>query len=304
MIMNQSQNIKIIESICLKKSITDLQFRGEIHPKLFSHKGMFILFDDLTSLDYLTTTNCYDSIMGAFNSKYSHRSWYKEVSSAIHKADIDHADGAYSDLIASFQRLVANSNIKKLKDSLSHSYEDFIHTVQEIHAVHTNNNLTENSSKTLKEAYILGIGARHIVFPTPFFKLNHLLDGGYISGRLHLIGARTSVGKTSIATELTAYIATHKPETNPIFISLEMSYGEMSKRFMMSLGIKENATLEEILSSLKDYKTLHIACQATATILSIESLIKSKKSKFLVIDYIGLINYAQTDNKADPLYKN
>lgn len=65
---------------------------------------------------------------------------------------------------------------------------------------------------------------------TPFRDLNEVLDGGLLRKKLTVIGARPSVGKSTVALDLARHAS--KTGARVLFISLEMDEKELSSRYL------------------------------------------------------------------------
>lgn len=135
-----------------------------------------------------------------------------------------------------------------------------------------------------------------------FKKVNRIL-GGLQPGKMYIIGARPSMGKSALAMNISEYVS---KESNVLFMSLEMSKKEYAQRLMIGrAGIDVNKvntgtiTDEEIarvklqkeyLDSLHLYIETKSPCKISDIELAIINLISTRGScDLVVIDYLQLL---------------
>lgn len=135
-----------------------------------------------------------------------------------------------------------------------------------------------------------------------FKKVNYAL-GGLQPGKMYIIGARPSMGKSALAMNISEYVAKDK---NVLFVSLEMSKKEYAQRLMIGrAGIDINkvntGTIsdEEIarvklqkdyLDSLNLFIETKSPCRVSDIELAIINLISTRGScDLVVIDYLQLL---------------
>lgn len=137
---------------------------------------------------------------------------------------------------------------------------------------------------------------------TGFPSLNHYI-GGLQKGKLYIVGARPSMGKSSFVMNVAEYVAkTH----NVLFISLEMSRKEYAQRMLFSranvdvnkinCGTITDDDIERVskqkheLDNLKLYIETKTPCRVSDIELAIINLQASRGScDLVVVDYLQLL---------------
>lgn len=140
-----------------------------------------------------------------------------------------------------------------------------------------------------------------IVYKTGFIDLDDLLGGGLEPGKLMIIGARPSVGKSAIALNIGLSMATVHPTA---FMSMEMPYSDVADRQFAILGKVKMQQLRQPKQGLEWERVVDAAERSKATkffvtdktslnINGVRSFARRMKRKHdlhvLVIDYIGLM---------------
>lgn len=132
--------------------------------------------------------------------------------------------------------------------------------------------------------------------------LNYYL-GGLQKGKIYIIGARASMGKSALAMNISEYVAR---KNNVLFISLEMDRREYAQRLMFSRAgiditlvntgrvtdeqIEKVKQQEEYLKSLNLYIETKTPCKVSDIELSIIKLKSTKGScDLVVVDYLQLL---------------
>lgn len=151
--------------------------------------------------------------------------------------------------------------------------------------------------------------------PTGIRALDNNLSG-LIGGKIYLLGARPSMGKSALAQQIAEYVAENK---QVLFFSLEMSTKEYTSRsiYRRSGFNQEHLTnqkdrQEEILTAFSKAGTeltnlkLHIIDDSNATLKTVEKNILQCKQQFgtcdlVVIDYLQLME--PTDKRITDDYK-
>lgn len=147
--------------------------------------------------------------------------------------------------------------------------------------------------------------SQHLV-PTGFPELDRVI-GGFQPGRLYIIGARTSVGKTALCTTLARNVAeTGRPV---LAVSMEMSGEELANRIVsasadVALSFIDNGTvsdseLQRIIANAEKLARLNLSIldREQVTIASIASRARRVKRNrgglaLIAIDYLQLIEPA------------
>lgn len=140
-------------------------------------------------------------------------------------------------------------------------------------------------------------------FPTGFSELDNILSG-LCSGRLYLLGARPSMGKSALAQQIAETVA---QDHNVLFFSLEMSIEEYSQRAIyrrsgynqehLTRGIiPREQILDKFAEVSEELSNLHlnIIDDAKTTLKTIERNILDCQVQFgscdlIVIDYLQLM---------------
>lgn len=143
-----------------------------------------------------------------------------------------------------------------------------------------------------------------------FPSLNYFL-GGLQKGKLYIIGARPSMGKSALAMNISEHIA---QTSNVLFISLEMSKKEYAQRLMFSrAGIDVNKintgditdedivrvkSQKEYLDSLHLYIETKTPCKVSDIELAMINLQSTKGScDLVVVDYLQLLSPTTKNSK-------
>lgn len=139
--------------------------------------------------------------------------------------------------------------------------------------------------------------------PTGIHALDNQLSG-LIGGKMYLLGARPSMGKSALAQQIAEYIAQNK---QVLFFSLEMSTKEYTSRsiyrragFNQEHLTRDKSRKDEILKAFATAGTelsglkLHIIDDSNATLRTVEKNILQCKQQYgscdlVVIDYLQLM---------------
>lgn len=151
--------------------------------------------------------------------------------------------------------------------------------------------------------------------PTGIKQLDNQLSG-FIGGKLYLLGARPSMGKSALAQQIAEYVAQSK---QTLFFSLEMSIKEYTSRsvyrrsgFNQEFLTRSSDRKDEILEAFAQAGTelnnlkLHIIDDSNATLQTVEKNILQCKQQFgscdlVIIDYLQLME--PTDKRITDDYK-
>ncbi len=127
--------------------------------------------------------------------------------------------------------------------------------------------------------------------PTGFKNLDFQMNGGFIKGTLATIGARPSTGKTTFAIN----IASHNPDLNILFFSLEMSGRMIYDRLIADranidykyTGLHQ-VQFETVKSVLNKYQNLKIV-DDVSSVENIVNIIYNCKPDLAIIDFVQII---------------
>jgi len=145
---------------------------------------------------------------------------------------------------------------------------------------------------------------------TGFHNLDYVL-GGLQKGKLYIIGARPSMGKSALAMNISEHIAKYK---NVLFISLEMGKKEYAQRIMfgragvnisqVNSGTVTDEQIELVkeqkkyLDSLNLYIETKTPCKVSDIELSIINLQSTRGScDLVVVDYLQLLSPSARSGK-------
>lgn len=155
-------------------------------------------------------------------------------------------------------------------------------------------------------------GHTDLIIPTPFTRLNDMMGGGLREGHYTIIAARPSVGKTSLAHNIAAFVAA---QNIPIGIfSLEMSSVEIVERMACSMAHVDSSLLrlnrlnqDEFVSVSEAVGILagmpiYIDDSPTLTDAQLRSRCKTMADKYgvkmIVVDYLQLLtSSAKSENR-------
>ena len=145
---------------------------------------------------------------------------------------------------------------------------------------------------------------------TGFNKLNHILNGGFYKKQLVVIGARPSVGKTSIAQQM--ILKASDSGKKCLFISLEVDKKNVFLKFVSNMvsidGYKlqirkfNQSELESIKQAKKNLRELNIYVNDSSSlnVSQIENIIKKQLEiepvDMVFIDYIQIIRFLNQGN--------
>jgi replicative DNA helicase len=143
-----------------------------------------------------------------------------------------------------------------------------------------------------------------------FNKLDNILNGGFHKKQLVVVGARPSVGKTSIAQQF--ILEAGKQKKKALFLSLEVDKKNVFLKFVSNLVSIEGWKLqtkklnqsefEAIKTAKEDLRNMKIFVNDSSSlnILQIENIIKKQLEieniDIVFIDYIQIIRYQQQNN--------
>lgn len=203
-----------------------------------------------------------------------------------------------------------NQDVDKVGYNIYSSAQDIINRVSTTKFQTLSNgivNLFDNMEMLLKEnKSIMGL-------ETSFPKLDKLLNG-LCPGRLYLLAARPSIGKSALAQQITEEVAKNK---NVLFFSLEMGVDEYTQRAIYRRSgynqdsitqniISKDTILDAFAQASADIEKLHINLvdDSKCTLSTIERNIQeciaiNKSCDLVVIDYLQLM---KSDNKKDRDY--
>lgn len=148
-------------------------------------------------------------------------------------------------------------------------------------------------------------------WPTGLTDLDDYLEGGLQPGRLVIVGARPSMGKTALALTIAVHLAAERPVA---FLSMEMSHAEVRDRLTAMLGNVSMSSVQRpaagagiqwdrVVDGVERAKTLQlrISDQGGLNINQVRAKARAAKRKgglsVLVVDYIGLMT--GLDSKAN-----
>jgi replicative DNA helicase len=145
-----------------------------------------------------------------------------------------------------------------------------------------------------------------VLMPSPWRSLNDAI-GGFAAGRLYIIGARPSVGKSAIAAQIGYELAQHGAV---VFATMEMDRGEVYSRIVsQQAGLaygerewwsaQEHATEREWLAQhRRDIRVLDSGTQTVASIRAASrSVARETPVAAVIIDYLHLLSSARAENE-------
>lgn len=146
---------------------------------------------------------------------------------------------------------------------------------------------------------------------TGYPSLNYYL-GGLQKGKIYIIGARASMGKSALAMNLAEYISKDK---NVLFISLEMDRREYAQRLMLSrAGVDINTVnsgrisdeqIEKVKQQAEYLKSLNLfietktPCKVSDVELALINLQSTKgQCDLIIVDYLQLLTPTSRSGKS------
>lgn len=150
---------------------------------------------------------------------------------------------------------------------------------------------------------------------TGFSKLDNLMNGGLYAKQLYIIGARPSVGKTTIGQNI--ILNASRSGKRCLFISLEVDKRNVMYKFLSNmksidswkiqkkcLNQSEVADLQEAKEELRNMK-IYVNDSSGLNITQIKQIIKNQIDKqpvdLVVVDYIQIMKGEDTRNKNESL---
>ena len=150
---------------------------------------------------------------------------------------------------------------------------------------------------------------------TGFYKLDNLINGGLYAKQLYIIGARPSVGKTTIGQNI--ILNASRSGKRCLFISLEVDKRNVMYKFLSNmksidswkiqkkcLNQSEVTDLQEAKEELRNMK-IYVNDSSGLNITQIKQIIKNQIDKqpvdLVVVDYIQIMKGEDTRNKNESL---
>lgn len=149
----------------------------------------------------------------------------------------------------------------------------------------------KDARRNSKKAYIENYDTPVEVVPTGYPILDKMLGGGLVRGTVSALGARPSVGKTTLAVN----IAAKNPQRKILFFSLEMSARMVYDKLISDVGdldysdcVKHKVNLETVKTLLQKYDNLTVI-DDVYEIEDIAAIIRREKPELVMIDYIQIV---------------
>lgn len=214
--------------------------------------------------------------------------------------------GYYAELVAKHaarRRLaLAVLSVKQIADDVSLSPDEQIDQARS-----TLDALTSGAASSVQlvgdsiDQLVASLDEPAVFTPTPWGQVNDVI-GGYRPGAMYVVGARPAAGKTTFAMNSAIELAKHG---NVVFVSLEMSEGELQKRMISQLAEVNMAKLvnnalddfdkPNVFAAAEQIRDMRIAIldDPGATVSRIRAFVRSVSRKGslsgLVVDYVGLL---------------
>lgn len=148
------------------------------------------------------------------------------------------------------------------------------------------------------------------LMPSPWRTLDAAI-GGFAAGRLYIIGARPSVGKSAIASQIAYELASHGAV---VFATMEMDRGEVYARILSQQaglaygdrsGWGEWAKERErawLATGRRDIRVLDSGTQTVASIrAAARSVAREKHVAAVIVDYLHLLSSSGAENETTRL---
>ena len=149
----------------------------------------------------------------------------------------------------------------------------------------------KDARRNSKKAYIENYDTPVEVVPTGYPILDKMLGGGLVRGTVSALGARPSVGKTTLAVN----IAAKNSQRKILFFSLEMSARMVYDKLISDVGdldysdcVKHKVNLETVKTLLQKYDNLTVI-DDVYEIEDIAAIIRREKPELVMIDYIQIV---------------
>lgn len=218
--------------------------------------------------------------------------------------------------------LKANSLKAKALESIKNSQEkleDSFNTLEVLSSLQNENDeiikrivsdkkLTLTEEIKILEDYVLAdsVDESKYLIPTPYKKLNEVINGGFKGGQLITIGAKTGIGKTTLASNIANYACVANKSV--LYFSLEMNAQELLNKLaachgnilLSHLRPRDDRTeelKEKIRNTFEDIRKwkLSIVDDSYTTIDHIRALAQQKAQSedgldMVIIDYLQLIS--------------
>ena len=149
----------------------------------------------------------------------------------------------------------------------------------------------KDARRNSKKAYIENYDTPVEVVPTGYPILDKMLGGGLVRGTVSALGARPSVGKTTLAVN----IAAKNSQRKILFFSLEMTARMVYDKLISDVGdldysdcVKHKVNLETVKTLLQKYDNLTVI-DDVYEIEDIAAIIRREKPELVMIDYIQIV---------------
>lgn len=322
--MNEDHWIECEKGL-LGKAIESPEVRAALNPGWFSHATHVAVAQAILDLhkEYpsgrLTDGVRLGQLHAAINESGAESTWFM---SAVDLSFLGAGDWR-NDLL---KPVLAHTKLERLK-SLAFTVGDpnrFGDTAEDVEsrlleALHEAQALTFATKQTIRETVVELVneweeeatGRKQRGLRTGIMSIDSLLWNGMTPGSVHIIAARPSIGKTSLALQIALNIAL--AGTKVLFVSLEMDQREMVLRCLCNLSEVPAQDLES--GSLVEWQAraveaatgricnlpMTFATENCGTLFEIESLVSGNDSPQIVfIDYLGLL---ATGGKARSRYE-
>lgn len=288
-------------------------FYCEAHSAIFSRiieVASDMTADQITLKDFFSNTECIKDIggvkyltvlLGEASSLIDIRDYAKKLVELWQKRELQDL------LVRSIEALGENKF-----DTVTANFDNEVSGL----AIRDSKKKTQHIAEMLDEMETddkLGISGKYV--PTGFKALDNLLNGGIYSQQLIIIGARPSVGKTTIGQNIILNVS--KSGKKCLFISLEVDKRNVTLKFLSNLAsvatwrilkkITEQHHDQGLIEAKKKLREMAIYTNDSSylSISQIGKIIKNQLEKqpvdLVVVDYVQIIRGEETKNKNEAL---
>lgn len=152
--------------------------------------------------------------------------------------------------------------------------------------------------------------------PTGLTNVDEMLNGGVRAGETSLVAARTNVGKSTVAVDISEFMVAKDPTAGVLYVTMEMPHESLTMKMLAartpgvtvamlrrkSMNENQWRDLTAAVGAIKDLEQLHFTVSLQQTLASIFSIARDRQRVLrkigmrlvmVVIDHMGLVKPSQ-----------